>query len=179
MKTVNNHSIQRTPFLKDIKKWGSITCLLFLFKMLLSLASINELQWFLSPIVFLVELFTAIDFIWTPDIGFTSNLNIVIEKSCAGGNFFIICMILLVIKNWNPFTIQSKIAQLSFIILMSYIITILANSMRIISAIKLVSFRQLTDYIDPKSAHLVLGGIIYILILLSLNHIISKKHEQA
>ena len=170
-----------TNFFTDsmVKKWGVIIIALILFKGGFSIANVNQLQWLLYPITAIVELFTTIDFTWTSNIGYTSSLNIIIEKSCSGGNFFIICMLLLLIKNWNPYAIKLKTVHLLFILFMSYVITVLANSMRIISAIKLVYFRQLTHYIDPKNAHLLLGSIIYILILLSLNHLISIKHEQA
>ena len=54
---------------------------------------------------------------------------------------------------------------------------ILANTARIISAIKLVEWQWTNQFIDPKNAHLALGSILYIFILLTLNHFISPKHD--
>ncbi|NQY28970.1 MAG: exosortase K [Flavobacteriaceae bacterium] len=162
-----------------LKKWGLCILVLIVLKTSFSLATINQLQWFLEPIVTIVELFTRINFTWTADVGFTSNTNIIIEKSCSGTNFYTICLLLLMIKDWNSFNIQGKLLRFLSLIVISFFITILANSMRIISALKLASFPELTNYINPKSSHLILGSIIYILILLSLNHLITKNHEQA
>lgn len=162
-----------------LKKWGLYILVLIVLKTSFSLATINQLQWFLEPVVTIVELFTRINFTWTADVGFSSNTNIIIEKSCAGTNFYTICLLLLMIKDWNVFNIQNKLLHFLSLIVISFFITFIANSMRIISALKLASFHELTNYINPKSSHLLLGSIIYILILLSLNHLITKNHEQA
>lgn len=162
-----------------LKKWGLCILALITLKAGFSLATVNQLQWFLNPVVTIVELFTRINFTWTTDVGFTSNANVIIEKSCSGTNFYSICLMLLMIKSWNVFNIQSKLLHFSSLVVISFFITIIANSMRIISAIKLASFHELTTYINSKSSHLLLGSIIYILILLLLNHLITKNHENA
>jgi len=161
------------------KKWGTLTLVLLILKGLFSFANINQLQWLLTPIVYLVEICTAIDFIWEPNIGYTSYDNIIIEKSCSGGNFFIICLLLFFIKKWNPFHLNVKALKVFSIFIIAFGITIITNTMRIVSAIKLASFNTEITFINHKSSHLLLGSIIYIFMLLSINYLITTKYAEA
>jgi hypothetical protein len=53
---------------------------------------------------------------------------------------------------------------------------IFANTTRIVSAMKLAEWEFTENYIDPKTAHLALGSILYVLTLLFINHFITSKH---
>ena len=128
------------------------------------------------PMIPLIELFSQIAFDWIPEVGYSSSLNIIIEKSCAGGIFFIICFAFLSFKLWKFNNFLQFSFRILFLGICSYFIMILANTARIVSAIKLVEWEMTANYIDPKTAHLALGSILYVLILLFINHLISSKY---
>ena len=153
------------------KIYKKIVCTLGLIlslKALYSVASLAVLKWFMYPMIPLIELFVKTTFEWIPEVGFSSPIGIVIEKSCAGGNFFIICLAFLCFKLCKFENIRNTFLHILFLGICSYFIMILANTARIISAIKLVEWQWTNQFIDPKNAHLALGSILYIFILLSL-----------
>ncbi|EDP95503.1 exosortase K [Kordia algicida OT-1] len=157
-------------------KTGFVLGLILSLKAIYSVASLAMLKWFMYPMIPLVELFTKNTFTWIPEVGFSSPAGIIIEKSCAGGNFFIICLAFLCFKLCQFENIKKTILRFLFLTIGSYFIMIIANTARIISAIKLASQEWTHQFVDPKTAHLVLGSILYIFILLVINHFISQKH---
>ncbi|MBC8756001.1 exosortase K [Kordia sp. YSTF-M3] len=161
---------------KTYQKIGFILGLILCLKALYSVATVNALKWFMYPMIPFVEVFTKTSFEWIDAIGFSSPIGIVIEKSCAGGNFFIICVAFLCFKLCTFQSIRNTILRVTFLGICSYLIMILANTTRIISAMKLAEWEWTNQFIDPKDAHLALGSILYIFILLIINHFISPKH---
>jgi len=157
-------------------KIGFTLGLILSLKAIYSVASLAVLKWFMHPMIPLIELFTKTSFTWIDAVGFSSPIGIVIEKSCAGGNFYIICFAFLCFKLCTFQTIRNTVLRIFFLGICSYLIMILANTTRIISAMKLAEFQWANQFIDPKDAHLALGSILYVFILLFMNHFISLKH---
>lgn len=145
-------------------------------KLLFSVSTIAQLQWILAPVAYLVTFFDGTAFEWIPNLGYTSAYGIVIEKSCAGGNFFIICSSLLLYHFLRITSWKHDVLSFVFMLLGSYIITILTNSMRIVSAIKLSEMDILAGIISPETAHLFLGSVLYIFMLLLINHLITTSY---
>lgn len=160
-------------------KLGFAIGLIVSVKALYSIASINALKWVLYPMIPVIELFTNYTFEWIDTVGFSASEGIIIEKSCAGGNFFCICFALLCFKLLKFQGIAKTILHFIFLGICSYFIMILANTARIISAIKLSDWEWTHAFIDPKTAHLALGSILYIFTLFIINHFISLKYERA
>jgi len=161
---------------KIIVRISIILGLIIALKAWYSMASLASLQWFLYPMIPVIELFTNTPFEWIPEVGFSASSGIIIEKSCAGGNFFIICFAFLCFRLCKFQRVPHTLLRLVFLGIWSYLIMIVANTTRIISAIKLADWEWTNALIDPKTAHLVLGSILYIFILLLLNHFISSKY---
>lgn len=157
-------------------KIGFTLGLILSLKAIYSVATLAVLKWFMYPMIPFIELFTKTSFTWIDEVGFSSPIGIVIEKSCAGGNFFIICFAFLCFKLCTFQTIRNTIAHVLFLGICSYLIMIAANTTRIISAMKLAELEWTHQFMDPKDAHLALGSILYVFILLFMNHFISPKH---
>ncbi|WP_420574583.1 exosortase K [Kordia sp.] len=157
-------------------KIGFILGLIFSLKALYSISTLAVLKWFMYPMIPFIELFTNTNFQWIPEVGFSSPLGIIIEKSCAGGNFFIICFAFLCFKLCKFEAIKPTFLRVLFLGICSYLIMLVANTARIISAMKLAEWDWTHQFIDPKNAHLALGSILYIFTLLVINHFISPKH---
>jgi exosortase K len=157
-------------------KIGFTLGLILSLKAIYSVASLALLKWFIYPMIPFIEVFTKTSFEWIPEVGFSSPIGVVIEKSCAGGNFFSICFAFLCFKLCTFQTIRNTVLRVTFLGICSYLIMILANTTRIISAMKLAEWEWTNQFIDPKDAHLALGSILYVFILLFINHFISPKH---
>ncbi|WP_430412170.1 exosortase K [Kordia sp.] len=162
----------------SIIKFGFILLLTLSLKAIYSAITLEHLRYFMYPMIPVIELFSQTAFNWIPEVGYSSSLNICIEKSCAGGNFFIICFAFLSFKLWKFRTFLQFSFRIVFLGICSYLIMILANTARIVSAIKLVQWEQTASFIDPKTAHLALGSILYVLILLFINHLITLKYAK-
>jgi len=161
---------------KPLVKLSFILLLMLSLKAMYSISTLEQLRYFMYPMIPLIELFSQIAFNWIPEVGYSSSLNIIIEKSCSGGNFFIIFFAFLSFKLWKFNTFLQFSFRILFLGFCSYLIMILANTARIVSAIKLAEWELAARFIDPKTAHLALGSILYMLILLFMNHLISSKY---
>ncbi len=164
---------------KSVIKLSFILLLVLSLKAIYSISTLEQLRYFMAPMIPFIELFTQTTFSWVPEVGYSSPLNIIIEKSCAGGNFFIICFAFLSFKLWKFRTFLQFSLRILLLGICSYFMMILANTARIVSATKLVEWEITANYIDPKTAHLALGSILYVLTLLFINHFISSKYANA
>ena len=54
---------------------------IFIMKLLFSVSTINQIQWFLAPIATLVTFFDGTAFEWIPDVGYAAISGIVIENT--------------------------------------------------------------------------------------------------
>lgn len=114
---------------------------------------------------------------------FHAKLNILIDKSCSGFNFLIITFIMLsfaVSKILNSRT--KKVLSFLILLVISYILTILVNSSRILLSVFLNnSVTKLFDY-QLSWLHQAEGSFIYlfflILIYLSADYFINKLKQK-
>ncbi|WP_082113267.1 exosortase K [Kordia jejudonensis] len=163
---------------KTIFKLSFLLLLVLALKAVYSASTLEQLRYFMLPMIPFIELFSQTTFQWIPEVGYSSPLHIVIEKSCAGGNFFIICFAFLSFKMWKFQPFLQFLFRIFLVGICSYFIMIFANTARIVSAIKLTEWKVTETFIDPKTAHLALGCILYILILLFMNHFISSNYAK-
>ncbi|PJZ71503.1 exosortase K [Leptospira perolatii] len=112
-----------------------------------------DLDFILSPTVFLTELMSSRRFAQDTTLGYIDwTGNILIDKSCSGMNFLVLSAILpILFRKSEDWWIFCAIA---------YPITIIANSIRITGAIFLQSFAN-----DPVF-HTMHGSFVYLSILI-------------
>ncbi len=99
----------------------------------------DDLLFILKPIDKMVRVYTNTTSVYKNDSGFyNEKLNIIIDKSCSGFNFWILSFFLfsfLIFKFLqNPFY---KITSIPFILICTYIFGVFVNTSRIISSISI------------------------------------------
>lgn len=122
---------------RNIPYYFTAIAVFILLKFAYTLADNTDLYFLLKPTDKIIEVITNSNSIYVNDGGyFHDKLNIVIDKSCSGFNFWILCFIML------AFTIikflqdrNRKIAALPITLFAAYIFTIFANTSRILFAV--------------------------------------------
>jgi len=145
-------------------------------KILYRSADIESINWLLKPINSLFTSFTNSRWVFIPESGYYhEDLNILINKSCSGANFFILTFSMLVIILIHKFERHlSKILFILFSLGISFVFTIFVNTSRIIiltqiNALKLDRFHW---------SHEAVGSFIYLLFLIVLYQIAQYIQTQ-
>ncbi len=145
-----------------------------------STAETDDLKWILAPTATLVEIVTGKTFFFDNMKGYVNyNYMVSIAKPCAGVNFLIIAFCM---SAFNIFLkVRSTTAKYfalpgSFIVL--YLVTIFANTIRILIAIFLYTSNLSFGSFTPETLHRLEGIVIYFIILFMLNYIILKYMDK-
>lgn len=150
-----------------------------LFKWLQRDWSSDELRFLLYPVQWFVAVFTGQSSIYLAGEGYQFS-GFIIEKSCAGVNFLVICWCTLTyLSIQNQHNQSIKIKALLWSIPLSYSLCILANTFRILSALVL----QRLPGLHGPNVHEALGVVVYLSILLLatalFNHFLNdSKHAK-
>ena len=106
-------------------------------KFCFTLADNNDLTFLLKPTNKLVGLLTDSHSIYLSDSGyFHKHLNIIIDKSCSGFNFWVLSFLLftyLTVKHFDK--TLSKVLTISAALIGTYLLTIFVNTSRIFASI--------------------------------------------
>lgn len=133
-----------------------------------STASVNDLTWILWPTKVVVELVTGVQFHFESYAGYMSeDRSFLIAAACSGVNFLIAIFLMLSLRLlWRRR--GESISWLSFLFIagLSYIITIVANSLRISSAMWLNAKRPQIFGLDREELHRLDGIAVYFGIML-------------
>lgn len=162
---------------KNIPYYIVALLLFIVLKLIYTLTEIEELKFLLKPTDALVGVFTGSESIYLEGSGFFhKQLNIVIDKSCAGFNFWILCFLLfsyLTIQHFNNAVF--KILTIISSLLAAYILTLFVNTSRIIASI--IIQNQTKDLLRGQQ-HIVHEaiGIITNLTFLVLSYILIEKY---
>ena len=142
-----------------------------------STASVNELRWILAPTTFLVELVTGRTFNFEMHAGYmSSDRTFLIASSCAGVNFMIAAfMMLSIAKLWQR---QLTWKLIPTALLVSYATTIVANTVRISTALHLQNSRWDIAGLSSNQLHRLEGILIYFGFLLMLFLLIERTQDQ-
>jgi exosortase K len=171
---------------KNIPFYITTAGIFLLLKYAFTQSNTNSLLFLLNPIDKVVGLMTGSKSIYLSNSGFYhENLNILIDKSCSGFNFWILSFLLfanLSIK-YQDKTIN-KIISIHAALIATYFLTIFANSSRIIASIA-VSIQ--TNALLSEYAHSLLHeavGIItnltfLVLVYYLLEKILKQYHHNA
>jgi len=150
--------------------------LFILLKFTYTFADTNDLAFLIAPSDKLVGLITGSQSVFIKDIGYYHNhLNIIIDKSCSGFNFMLICFLMLTFLSVKYFTkTLHKVATFCFSLFAAYLITILTNSFRILASLTAsrLDFGQLN--ITKEILHEGLGIVTNLTVLVCI-FLISEK----
>ena len=147
-----------------------------LLKYWFALTNVSGLTFLLKPMNLLLELITGQQSVYMPNDGYHyPTLNIVIDKSCSGFNFWLLCFLMLaflIIKNLNHHF--SKIVAIPIVLILSYLITIFTNTSRIFASIII---QQQANQIFIGGQHLIHEsiGIITNLTFLILTYFLTEN----
>ena len=122
---------------KNLIYYGAAIVIFILLKFFYTMATTNDLAFLLKPTDKLIELSTGSGSNNNTETGYYhSKLNIVIDKSCSGFNFWIICFMMLyfLVLNFLKNT-TFKLIAIPVILFLAYILTLFVNTSRILFSV--------------------------------------------
>jgi exosortase K len=145
-------------------------------KLCYSTASVNQLHWILGPTAVLVELVSGTQFEFESYAGYTSSdRTFVIATSCAGVNFLVTSFLMLSLRKlWRDRARKISWVYLPAAALFAYLATLVANTVRISTALQLRRVPLEIGWLSPNQFHRLEGIFIYFGFLLLL-FIVSEK----
>ncbi len=147
-----------------------------LLKFAFTLADNNDLIFLLKPTDKLVGLLTGSHSVYLADNGFYhEKLNILIDKSCSGFNFWVLCFLVftyLTVKHLDK--LLYKILTIPIALLFAYMLAIFVNTSRIFAS---VIVKTQTKNVFENQQHLIHEaiGIITNLTFLVLTYYLIEK----
>ena len=149
-------------------------------KLYYSTANANELRWILAPTTLLVELVSGARFEFESYAGYiNSDRSFVIAPSCAGVNFLITAYLMLSLRKlWTTHS-RNQSGNVAWLFipvaaLFAYLATLVANTVRISTALRLQRVPLEFDWLTRDQLHRFEGILIYFGFLLLL-YIVSEK----
>jgi exosortase K len=150
-------------------------------KLYYSTASVNQLRWILAPTTFLVEFITGSSFKFESYAGYmSSDSTFLIAASCAGLNFLITSFLMLSLG--KLLRARSQKMAWRFIpsaALLAYFATLVANTVRISTALRLRRMPLELGWLSPNQLHRFEGIFIYfgfLLLLFMVSEKVSSKN---
>ena len=168
---------------KNTIYYSTIAFLFICFKYLYSIADNSHLAFLLKPISIGIEQMTGSGPILIPEKGFFyPSLNILIDKSCSGFNFWMLCFTLFSFHFIQSRKNNPNFLYLPFLLFITYLMTLLTNTSRILISIKMKSLFHFTLVDNQFLTHEAIGSFIFvfffILFYLLLHFIFLKdSHE--
>ncbi len=151
--------------------------LFILLKFTFIFAGNRELIFFLKPSNALIGLLTGSQSVYLPDGGgyYNEQLNIIIDKSCSGFNFWLLAFMLFTYLSIKYFDrILSKIGAISLALPAAYFLSIFVNTSRIYVSILVQTHTKNIFQNEQHMIHEVIG-IITNLTFLILAYIFIEK----
>jgi len=148
----------------------------FTLKLYYSTASADQLRWILAPTTALVELVSGASFEFESHAGYISReRGFLIANSCSGVNFLITAFLMLSMRKLlrdRTNNIPWRFIPTAAVV--AYIATLVANTTRIVVALRLRQTPAETGWLNPEQLHRFEGVFIYFGFLLLL-FVISEK----
>lgn len=159
--------------------------ILFGMKYFYSKADCEGLRWILGPTARWVEALSGIPFVYERGMGYVNHgLRFLIAPSCSGVQFLIIMAAMLIfsfvheaadfrLPDRLPLSRTTKgISWIAVSLLLSYVLTVFVNGLRIIAAIYLPSFFErihaFGSFLTPDRLHTMIGVVVYFAALLTI-----------
>jgi len=145
-------------------------------KQFYSTASANDLSWILWPTARLTELITGTQFTFESYSGYMSaDRSFLIASACAGVNFLIAAFLMFTLRKlWDRRDTGVRWRYFPFAVILGYTVTVVANTIRISSALWLNASRARVGGLDHDEIHRLDGIFIYFGCLLLL-FVVSEK----
>ena len=149
-------------------------------KQFYSTASANDLRWILWPTARVTQVVTGTQFTFESFAGYISDdRSFLIASACAGVNFMIASFILVSMKKlWIERNIGTRWIFFPFALAIAFLLTIIANTVRISSALWLNKERQGFAGLDHDQIHRIDGILIYFGFLLLLFVVCEKMRSE-
>ncbi|HMQ61740.1 MAG TPA: exosortase K [Flavilitoribacter sp.] len=153
--------------MRNLLYYLSVGAVIFLLKWSYSVAGTGDLQVLIRPVAALVSLITGAGGEYGDSGVYYEQLNIVIDKSCSGFNFLILCygmLAVLAIPSLNG--TRAKMLAVILPLPGAWLLTVLVNSARILSA---YFVHQLSGAFWEHPAiwlHQAIGAFIYLFFLM-------------
>ena len=143
-----------------------------------STASVNDLRWILAPTTFLVEIVTGESFHFESYEGYmNADYSFLIAESCSGVNFFIAAFLMLSLMfTWHRENVGWR--SVLFALVVAYLATIAANTIRIALAIKLHRMEGPSIWMNPEQLHRFQGIFVYFGFLMLLFVLFDRVQRQ-
>ena len=145
-----------------------------------SKANVNDLRWILAPTTAMVEMVTAARFEFEPYSGYMkSDKNFLIAQSCSGVNFLVAAFLL--ISTCTLWRNRYECPRWRFLVIAgitAYLTTIIANTVRISTALRLQAVPAETGMLDDAQIHRIEGIVVYFGFLLLLYFIVCKMNPE-
>lgn len=147
----------------------------FAIKLFYTNADSSSLQFILAPVTRLVEVFTGTLYHFVPERGYmSSDLTVEIGPSCAGINFLVILFCSFSFSFIKEFSGIIKVLAAVLFLILSYIITVIVNTFRIVAAINFTVYNDAYLKIDKEDFHKILGTLVYFFFLVLFYMAISR-----
>jgi exosortase K len=153
-------------------------------KLFYSTASVNELRWILAPTTFLVELISGSRFGFEAYSGYVNgDHSFVIAASCAGVNFLITAFLMLSLSRLWRQRSQERTEDSSWLYIpaaavFAYLTTIVANTVRISTALRMRAARFELGWLSAEELHRLEGIVVYFGFLLLLFIVSERLRER-
>ncbi|MGI8835134.1 MAG: exosortase K [Pyrinomonadaceae bacterium] len=156
---------------------GILLCALTL-KQFYSTANVNELRWILAPTTVLVEVVNGSRFEFESYAGYIdSDRSFLIAASCAGVNFLLTAFLMLSLgKLWRERARNISWRYIPAALIVAYLTTLIANTVRIVTALWLRRISPSVDWLDANQLHRVEGIVVYFGFLLLL-YVVSDRMD--
>ena len=145
-------------------------------------ANTNNLIFILKPTNILVDLITGIKSIYIPETGYYySHINMLIDKSCSGFNFYVLCnaMLYFIVVESLQKNLHKALA-LPIVMICSYLLSLFVNTSRIFISLSvqnlLIKLLSIEQHIIHESIGVVCNlGFLVLFFLLTKNNITKLK----
>ncbi len=146
---------------------GIVVSTAFVLKLLYPSASTEDLKLFIQPAAKIVSIVSNVPFTHGPQGYYFPALNVLIDKSCSGFNFFIIA--LCVFASIAPYQLLSKrqcVVLMFSLAAITYTITLCVNTSRIVVAMFMLKLEPAMPWITQPWVHEAEGALVYLFALL-------------
>lgn len=174
--------MQRIIFHKgDLPFYLAIAGIFMVMKLGYSQCSIDDLRGYLVVVDGLVKLVTNSGSHYLPAQGFYhANLNILINKSCSGFNFFALCFMMLAFMSVRHLRIgRHRITAIAVSLVLAYVLALFVNVARILTSIELQRLGASLHLAQTGLIHQAEGAFIYLFFLIAIyavfNSLLTKK----
>lgn len=153
---------------------GAALLIALVLKLLYPLADTNDVRMFVRPTAEIVSVATNESFTHDARGFYFPELNVLIDKSCSGFNFFVIALCVFVsIVPYHHLSRRQCVALFPVLIVFTYSMTICVNTSRIVVALFILKLEPLMPWITQPWVHEAEGALVYLFSLLGAYLIIT------